>query len=385
MRKFILALMLTLAGSPALAFDEVYCDPAIAGNSGSGTIGDPYGDVQHALDTKVHGGTGMRLNIKAGTAEILAAAINLTAYVANNGAVSATEPLLLRGYTAAAGDGGIGEISGVANSVAVWGQTDADNVSFRQLKMTAANAGDAIDIDNFILIMQCEIINGSGTGVDIDDGLIYRCKISAAGRIIDGSANANVECCHLVQTGGNIVGSVAGSFEGCIVDVRNATSVAATVLDTPSSGATRIVNNTIIGPSSAGSVNLRAIYVNVPSVIVRNNYIQGFDSSTGEAIDVPSASVHSIIEGNRYFDCTAGITDAGINTITDNNSATSASGVTNLAGGDITPTAELINAGSPTAFYLLSGNANAPTVGAIESEASGGNVVDPLSGSIPGL
>ena len=56
-----------------MAITEVYVDPAINGNSGTGTLVDPYGDLQYALDTKARDSTnGDRFNIKAGTAEVLA-------------------------------------------------------------------------------------------------------------------------------------------------------------------------------------------------------------------------------------------------------------------------------------------------------------------------
>ena len=33
-----------------MAITEVYVDPSIAGDSGVGTIGDPYGDLEYAIE-----------------------------------------------------------------------------------------------------------------------------------------------------------------------------------------------------------------------------------------------------------------------------------------------------------------------------------------------
>jgi hypothetical protein len=56
---------------------DSFIDPSIAGNSGSGTIGDPWGDCQHALDTVTRDATdGDRMCIKEGTDEIHTAALD---------------------------------------------------------------------------------------------------------------------------------------------------------------------------------------------------------------------------------------------------------------------------------------------------------------------
>jgi hypothetical protein len=90
-----------------VAITQVYVNPAIAGNSGTGTIGDPYGDLQYALDTQARDATnGDQFNIKAGTAEVLAAPLSLATY----GTPTDAAPLIIRGCSATANDGGFGEI-----------------------------------------------------------------------------------------------------------------------------------------------------------------------------------------------------------------------------------------------------------------------------------
>lgn len=87
---------------------HVYVNPALASDSGTGTIGDPYGDLQYALNTQARDTTnGNQFNIKVGTAEILAAALTLATY----GTPTTAAPLILRGYTNTANDGGMAEIN----------------------------------------------------------------------------------------------------------------------------------------------------------------------------------------------------------------------------------------------------------------------------------
>ena len=96
---------------------ETYVDPSIAANSGTGTIGDPYGDLQYALDTMTRDSTnGDRINIKSGTAEVLTGTISLASY----GPPRFDYYLVLEGYDSVAGDGGIGAIDGNAGNFTIF-------------------------------------------------------------------------------------------------------------------------------------------------------------------------------------------------------------------------------------------------------------------------
>ena len=92
-----------------MAITNYFVDPSINANSGTGTIGDPFGDLQYALDTVTRDSTnGDQFNIKAGTAEVLTGTLDFSTY----GTPANTAPLLFAGYTSAADDGGIGIIDG---------------------------------------------------------------------------------------------------------------------------------------------------------------------------------------------------------------------------------------------------------------------------------
>jgi len=156
---------------------EVYVDPAIAGNSGTGTIGDPYGDLQYALDTKARDSTnGDRFNVKAGTDEVLAAALTLATY----GTPTETAPLILEGYTSTAGDGGIGGIDN--NSYNLWTVGSYDSIRIKNMRIHNAGSNSVVTGDNNIYLINCEIYNTTGNGISIDDwGQVINCYVYDVG------------------------------------------------------------------------------------------------------------------------------------------------------------------------------------------------------------
>jgi len=123
---------------------DIFFDPAIAANTGTGTIGDPYGDLQDGT-SKVTWDTsnGNWINIKAGTDEVMTAPWELDSHrVASNAA-----PIGLRGYTSTAGDGGIGGISG-GGSVAIYNEADS-YVQFQDLHLHNCGAADILKVGGF--------------------------------------------------------------------------------------------------------------------------------------------------------------------------------------------------------------------------------------------
>lgn len=135
-----------------------YVDPSIAADSGTGTIGDPFGDLQYALNTITRDATnGDQINIKAGTDEVLTAAVSLATY----GTPTAYAALTLRGYTSAANDGGIGQISGNGlYSVA----SNLNYVNFIDLKLHNCGSQNILNQCAGGFLVGCELTNTSGSG-----------------------------------------------------------------------------------------------------------------------------------------------------------------------------------------------------------------------------
>lgn len=376
---------------------EYYVDPALNISGGSGTIGSPYGDLQYALDQINHSGNGARINIKAGTDEILSSGLSYTNYLATNGAGSSTEPLILQGYTSSPGDGGIGVINGLVNSVGIWtgvdGQT-ADYVMFKHLNLLGGNnAGYAINIDNNFTMTECEFSTRMH-GIDFDHGLIERCKIYYVGQAISTFVGGStVDNCIFIATGGGALGICcsAGIITNNIINVLGVTEGNAGVIGTSSTTSTTIIKNNIILANITGGIfNNYGITVASPNSVVENNYIKGFGGTNGRAINITNASFGSVFSNNKFFNNTNNYINSGLMTVINGDTGNlSADAVPNAVNGDYTPTSDLIGAGWPNSYWATTGTTSYPSVGAIYSNSAVGssviNIIDPLTHTIPGI
>lgn len=59
---------------------DYYVNPALASNTGTGTVGDPFGDLQHALNSVMRSATGDTFTVTEGATEILAANLSYAIY-----------------------------------------------------------------------------------------------------------------------------------------------------------------------------------------------------------------------------------------------------------------------------------------------------------------
>jgi hypothetical protein len=176
-----------------------YVDPAIAANSGSGTSGSPYGDLQYALNTITRDATnGDIIYIKAGTAEVLTAALSLATY----GTPTLSVPLSLRGYTSVAEDGGQAEISG-AGTYSICTATP-DGLSYGNLRMGNCGAAVILNLGRFGGLYNCDLHTTTGNGVvgNADCSPIVNCVIRGVSGV--GVSNSIVHnCLFLCESGRN--------------------------------------------------------------------------------------------------------------------------------------------------------------------------------------
>lgn len=141
-----------------MAITQYYVDPSINANSGTGTIGDPFGDLQYALNTVTRDSTnGDQFNIKSGTAEVLAAELSFASY----GTTTASAPAVFAGYDSSANDGGIGVIDGNAggfrfayNVYTVWKDLELRN---------SGNSAILIGSSAYTIAINCTFHGASGS------------------------------------------------------------------------------------------------------------------------------------------------------------------------------------------------------------------------------
>lgn len=147
-----------------MAITEYYVDPGGGDDTtGDGSIGTPWASLAKALSGAGGGGitrdatNGDRINLKAGTSNVLGAALSTTSY----GTPTATAPLVVQGYTSAAGDGGIGVIDG-DGSYAIWNDGAKDFIHLFDLRMTNVGANTAVGLRDYCTIARCQIDTGTG-------------------------------------------------------------------------------------------------------------------------------------------------------------------------------------------------------------------------------
>jgi hypothetical protein len=261
---------------------EIYVDPAINANSGAGTIGNPYGDLQFALNSVTRDSTnGNRFNIKAGTAEVLAATISFTTY----GTPTATAPCIFEGYTAAAGDGGLATIScgggafGLASSVA--------NCYWKCLTLTGSSASIFANMTTNNNFDSCVFTGLTGTGIHlfIGGGTVTRCQfvVSTSAVAITTSADTFVGYNYLSGPGAGASGIRANAASGTSI-LRNII-VGFNTYGILGTNLCEVHHNTVFATGATG----RGIWIeNMISARyqVLSNYVEGYSGAGGQGYDL---------------------------------------------------------------------------------------------------
>lgn len=327
-----------------MAVTETYVDPSIAGDSGTGTIGDPYGDIQFALDTMTRdAANGDRLNIKAGTDEILAAILNLVAY----GTPAAGAPLIFQGYIAAAGDGGKGGINaGGANGI--FNSSALDHISWIDLNLHNSGGGTGlIRVDDFCDFRDCTFFDGS-TPHDIRVGnncTIDNCSFENSGFIaINALAETSITNCTIRVVAGN--GIICGT--SCYM-ANNLIILASGAADGIRGGGFNgiIFNNSVyaINGTGTGIISTTAI-----SITVFNNIVEGFSGVGG--VGIAFAGRITGYGMNKFFNNTTNENNTG-GIIKDfgNNDTLSASAFLDAASDDFRVTTSVKALAYPTANF----------------------------------
>lgn len=354
---------------------NVYVDPAIAGNSGTGTIGDPYGDLQYALNTKVRDATnGDQFNIKAGTAEILAASLALTTY----GTPAETAPLVFRGYTAAANDGGIGEIDAngatllaATGSYQVWADMEIHN--FGNNNGITANS-------NSNLFYRCEIHKGASTPsgkVLLTTGSVIGCYIHDAGATGTGIICNNLldsyiyNCPTGSTTTSNIINNV---FVDCDAPIVHNGDQRLTIGNSIYSSTAR--TGTGINAGTAATTTWGVCY---------NNIIEGYSGVGGKGI--ASSGDLAFLGYNAFYNNSTPKSLLDVWLDLGNDATLLASPFTSAAGGDFslkTTVVGAIDGAFPGTWYGPAATTDHADIGAVQNGAGTGGAVSisPLRGGL---
>lgn len=279
---------------------EYYVDPSIAANSGSGTIGSPYGDLQHALNTITRDSTnGDRINIKAGTAELPSTTLSFATY----GTPTQDAPLVLQGYTSAAGDGGQAKIDGGGGSfhlttipvythfVDIWLTNIASTFQLisgfgGHNKLVRCEFSHAVGASNFMLasatstatFRECYFHDGGSSTIGIQGGPVVEfCYFAGAWQ----------RCIDLNTNGTGIARNNICSITGASIGIysRDRSHV--------------IEHNSILSAGGTGSgIELTSAS---DHGIIANNIIEGFSGTGGCGLKFASGGKVAMLVGNAYY------------------------------------------------------------------------------------
>jgi hypothetical protein len=335
-----------------MAITESYVDPAINAASGAGTVGDPWGDLQHALDTMTRDGTnGDRINIKAGTDEVLTAALDLSTY----GTPSQTAPLIIQGYTTAAEDGGIGGISG-NGTYATFDSTAIDYTGIIDMHVHNSGSARPLKLRNEIYLENVEIDNTTTDGVFAVgvNWVIHNCYFHNCGDagVSLASYGERITACYF-EDGAN-------TFNFAIETSPNSTGsiISNNIINLTGNGdgirhaglGIVISNNTVYSAGGTGT-GIDIISGVDRLQMINNNYVEGFSGVGGVGIAQASGSGDILLmTANRYYNNTSNESLSGAYINKSDNSAVGSSALTNPGGGDFSVGTDLKAGAYPTTF-----------------------------------
>lgn len=363
-----------------MALAQLYVDPAINADSGTGTIGDPYGDLAYCLSQATIGAAGTQINIKAGTAEAPTGGLSVTTF----GTPTAAKPLVLRGYTSAANDGGFGVISG-GGTINNLFATTLSHVSLIDMRITNYAQAIISGTSNWSIV-HCEIDTSgqfysacafAGGGNAVINSYIHNCRDGYGVNCSSGTSNALVM--------GNVFANDTYDFSQA-VRVAAGTAVVRDnvfVLDGASIGVyASFVHCHIIGNSirSSSGTGTGIKWDGDCGGVCVNNIIVGFSGSGGEALLSTATDNLQVLGANAYYNNATnnGYVGSLRNDLTSLDTALSSDPFVNAAGGNYALNGTITGvteAAWPAAFYGVASTTPKADRGAVQAGAGAAGVL----------
>jgi len=286
-------------------FIEYHVDPGGGDDgTGTGTSGNPWASIQHALDSITRNTTyGDRVNVKTGTDDTLSASLTLAIY----GTPSESAPLVIQGYTSTAGDGGKGGIDCDGNTM--WASALYDSIVLVDLEVHNAGAHTIINLDNSCAVIRCKVHGcTAGNAIDLDGwALVADCYVYDV-------PNVGI----WIQSG-NIIGNFITNAEGT-ADMNyamrgaNGTHMLRNCVDLDDAGSgvyfsgnTVTVQHNSFRRSTLGGRGVWFLGSQMWGARVDSNIFEGF--ATGIDHDTQVEAGHILC--NSFYNCSATLADIG--------------------------------------------------------------------------
>ena len=289
-----------------MSYTEVYIDPSIGTDSGSGTAGDPFGNTQYALDNSTFDSTnGTRFNIRDSAADLLSATLDTSTF-ASVWSSAANIRTVFEGYTSVPGDGGLAELQFAGT---IWDDSSIWRSLFRRIRFNGIGIASGT-FCNFGAIrsgvVDCEFINAGGAdlGITMNSDSFF-----VGNKCLDFNGTEGIR----VGTNNIIVGNYFSGSATRLVRTNTA-QVSRNLL--AYSGANYAISlqknsdvnhNSIIATSaSAGAGIMVDAWTGYTwnTMFIRNNIITGFSAAGGRGIDFSYSGIAGgAYSGNAVYDC----------------------------------------------------------------------------------
>lgn len=346
----------------------------------TGTALLPFRSIQGALDIIIRDATnGDQINVKTGTAQVNQAALTLAIY----GTPTTAAPLVIRGYTTSASDGGIGEIN--CNGVTLWAGA-YQCVILADLDLHDFGDNHGVSTGAFCVFFRCKIHKGASTPSGkflITTGgasnLICNCYLYDPGagtsRGLNGGQYAinNYINMGTASTGNAIVNTLV-----CIGNIIVCGNTSQNGIN--SSGAEMCFGNTLY--NSAAGTSFGVSQGNAQWGVCLNNYIEGWSGVGGIGI---KNTIVGLVGYNGLYNNTNPYTQTHppVIDLSANDVVPLSSPLTSPATGDFSVSTVLKAKGFPVSFLGSITNDYVDIGAAQRQEPAGGAVsISPSLGSV---
>lgn len=354
--------------------------------TGTGAVGTPWKTIQHALDTITQGASGDQINIKAGAAQVLGAALSLATY----GTPASDKPLIFRGYTSAANDGGKGEISG-ADTYQIFASTTINYLHWIDLTIGNAKSGAVavMQVNDYCQFINCDINANNGSAksaycIDCDIGcLIAGCHLEGSYYMGLSLDNSCVVLGNYIEHPGESSAAAISGLGRSFVTVMGNIVV---VTDTRTTGITiegsthTIVGNVVYATVANTQHGIFASEGHIARVnsIVANNIVCGFSGAGANGIEIGLVGLGGFVGHNAFYNNTSDYNGGTyVYDATAGDVALTADPFTDAANGDFSLTTAaktaLAAAGFPTSYLgAAAGTVPNLNIGPIQLAAAAG-------------
>lgn len=319
-----------------MALTELYVDSTATGAGDGSTPADAYTSIEAAIVAETFDTTnGVRINIKGAQTLVADLSVSLASTSPSVAWVpSATAPLLFQGYTATAGDGGIGELDG-NGLVSIFDNNTQSFIAFVDMKIGNVGNNFILDLNDQVLLYNCEIYGtaGFGNGVSLDvDANVQKCYFhDIVGYGILTIGNQLIKNNYFESIGAAaITNSGADGW-----NIGNIISCSGTSSGINASSESYLIGNSIWSNGGSGA----GIFASVSKegVVILNNIIEGFSGSGGVGIDGSNMGSVRLRAGNSLFDNETNITVGASEWLDIDNEVTLVTSFNDPSNGDFSP------------------------------------------------